>query len=208
MMRSLTGLTLQVGAFRGREDRRDDVALLGFTSGTTGVPKATMHFHRDILAIADTYARNVLRVTPEDIFVGTPPLAFTFGLGGLAVFPLRFGATAALLETATPPNLVSLIEELRATICFTAPTAYRAMLAAMAEGADLSSLRIAVSAGETLPAPVYEAWTRKTGKPILDGTSAPRRCCTSSSRTRWTIMVRDAPGGPCRGSRRRSWTRR
>ncbi len=85
------------------------------------------------------------------------------------MFPLRFGATAALLETATPPNLVSLIEELRATICFTAPTAYRAMLAAMAEGADLSSLRIAVSAGETLPAPVYEAWTRKTGKPILDG---------------------------------------
>ncbi|WP_332117175.1 AMP-binding protein [Azorhizobium caulinodans] len=155
--------------FEAVKTGRDDVALLGFTSGTTGVPKATMHFHRDILAIADTYARNVLRVTPDDIFVGTPPLAFTFGLGGLAVFPLRFGATAALLETATPPNLISLIEELRATICFTAPTAYRAMLAAMAEGADLSSLRIAVSAGETLPAPVYEAWTRKTGKPILDG---------------------------------------
>ncbi len=155
--------------FEALKTGRDDVALLGFTSGTTGVPKATMHFHRDILAIADTYARNVLRVTPDDIFVGTPPLAFTFGLGGLAVFPLRFGATAALLETATPPNLISLIEELRATICFTAPTAYRAMLAAMAEGADLSSLRIAVSAGETLPAPVYEAWTRKTGKPILDG---------------------------------------
>lgn len=155
--------------FEAVKTGRDDVALLGFTSGTTGVPKATMHFHRDILAIADTYARSVLRVTPDDIFVGTPPLAFTFGLGGLAVFPLRFGATAALLETATPPNLISLIEELRATICFTAPTAYRAMLAAMAEGADLSSLRIAVSAGETLPAPVYEAWTRKTGKPILDG---------------------------------------
>ena len=155
--------------FEAVKTGRDDVALLGYTSGTTGVPKATMHFHRDILAIADTYARNVLRVTPDDIFVGTPPLAFTFGLGGLAVFPLRFGATAALLETATPPNLISLIEELRATICFTAPTAYRAMLAAMAEGADLSSLRIAVSAGETLPAPVYEAWTRKTGKPILDG---------------------------------------
>ncbi|QTL05696.1 AMP-binding protein [Aquabacter sp. L1I39] len=148
---------------------RDDVALLGFTSGTTGIPKATMHFHRDILAIADTYAKTVLQVTPQDIFVGTPPLAFTFGLGGLAVFPLRFGATAALLETASPPNLISLIEDLRATICFTAPTAYRAMLAAMAEGADLSSLRIAVSAGETLPAPVYEAWTRKTGKPMLDG---------------------------------------
>ena len=148
---------------------RDDVALLGFTSGTTGVPKATMHFHRDILAIADSYAKHVLGVTPDDIFVGSPPLAFTFGLGGLAVFPLRFGAAAALLENASPPNLVQYIETYKATICFTAPTAYRAMLAAMAEGADLSSLRIAVSAGETLPAPVYDAWMRKTGKPILDG---------------------------------------
>ena len=111
----------------------------------------------------------VLGVTPDDIFVGSPPLAFTFGLGGLAVFPLRFGAAAALLENASPPNLVQYIETYQATICFTAPTAYRAMLAAMAEGADLSSLRIAVSAGETLPAPVYDAWMRKTGKPILDG---------------------------------------
>lgn len=148
---------------------QDDVALLGFTSGTTGVPKATMHFHRDILAIADTYAKHVLQVTPDDVFVGSPPIAFTFGLGGLAVFPLRFGAAATLIETATPPNLIRLIETYRATICFTAPTAYRAMLAAMEEGADLSSLRIAVSAGETLPAPVYEAWTARTGKPILDG---------------------------------------
>lgn len=155
--------------FEAVQTGRDDVALLGFTSGTTGVPKATMHFHRDILAIADTYARHVLGVTPEDIFVGSPPLAFTFGLGGLAVFPLRFGAAAALLENASPPNLVQIIETYRATICFTAPTAYRAMLTAMAEGADLSSLRLAVSAGETLPAPVYEAWMRKTGKPILDG---------------------------------------
>ncbi|RAI45352.1 benzoate-CoA ligase family protein [Rhodoplanes roseus] len=148
---------------------RDDVALLGFTSGTTGVPKATMHFHRDILAIADTYARHVLQVRPDDVFVGSPPIAFTFGLGGLAVFPLRFGAAAALLEAATPPNLVKIIDTYKATVCFTAPTAYRAMLSAMDEGADLSSLRIAVSAGETLPAPVYEAWTRRTGTPILDG---------------------------------------
>ncbi len=81
---------------------RDDVALLGFTSGTTGEPKATMHFHRDLLIIADGYAREVLGVTPEDVFVGSPPLAFTFGLGGLAIFPLRFGAAAALLEQATP----------------------------------------------------------------------------------------------------------
>jgi len=147
----------------------DDVALLGFTSGTTGEPKATMHFHRDLLIIADGYAREVLNVTPDDVFVGSPPLAFTFGLGGLAIFPLRFGATSTLLENASPANMIEIIETYKATICFTAPTAYRAMLAAMDNGADLSSLRIAVSAGETLPPPVFEDWTRKTGKPILDG---------------------------------------
>ncbi len=151
---------------------RDDVALLGFTSGTTGEPKATMHFHRDLLIIADGYAREVLAVTPDDVFVGSPPLAFTFGLGGLAIFPLRFGATATLLENAAPPNMISIIETYKATISFTAPTAYRAMMAAMDKGADLSSLRIAVSAGETLSAPVFEEWTRKTGVPILDGIGA------------------------------------
>ena len=148
---------------------RDDVALLGFTSGTTGEPKGTMHFHRDLLIIADGYAKEVLRVTPQDVFVGSPPLAFTFGLGGLAIFPLRFGATATLLESATPANMIEIIETYKATISFTSPTAYRAMMAAMDKGADLSSLRMAVSAGETLPAPVFEDWTRKTGKPILDG---------------------------------------
>ena len=151
---------------------RDDVALLGFTSGSTGVPKATAHFHRDILIIADGYAREVLGVVPDDVFVGSPPLAFTFGLGGLAVFPLRFGAAATLLETASPVNMVEIIETYRATVCFTAPTAYRAMLSAMEEGADLSSLRAAVSAGETLPAPIYEAWMARTGKPLLDGIGA------------------------------------
>jgi 2-aminobenzoate-CoA ligase len=151
---------------------RDDVALLGFTSGTTGVPKATMHFHRDLLIIADGYAKDVLGVTPDDVFVGSPPLAFTFGLGGLAIFPLRFGAAATLLENASPSNMVEIIETYRATISFTAPTAYRAMLTAMDEGADLSSLRLAVSAGETLPAPVFNDWMRRTGKPILDGIGA------------------------------------
>jgi 2-aminobenzoate-CoA ligase len=151
---------------------RDDVALLGFTSGTTGVPKATMHFHRDLLIIADGYAKEVLGVTSDDVFVGSPPLAFTFGLGGLAIFPLRFGAAATLLENASPPNMIEIIEKYRATVSFTAPTAYRAMLAAMDQGADLSSLRVAVSAGETLPAPVFEDWTKKTGKPILDGIGA------------------------------------
>jgi 2-aminobenzoate-CoA ligase len=148
---------------------QDDVALLGFTSGTTGEPKATMHFHRDLLIVADGYAREVLSVTPDDVFVGSPPLAFTFGLGGLAIFPLRFGAAAALLEQASPPNMIALIQQHHATISFTAPTAYRVMLAAMETGADLSSLRIAVSAGETLPAPIFEDWVQRTGKPILDG---------------------------------------
>ncbi|AHK45980.1 benzoate-CoA ligase family protein [Ensifer sp. 1H6] len=151
---------------------RDDVALLGFTSGTTGIPKATMHFHRDLMMIADGYASEVLGVTPDDIFVGSPPLAFTFGLGGLAIFPLRFGAAATLLEHATPANMVEIIEKYKATISFTAPTAYRAMMKAMDNGADLSSLRVAISAGETLPGPVFEEWTNKTGKPILDGIGA------------------------------------
>ncbi len=158
--------------FAAVQTGRDDVALLGFTSGTTGVPKATMHFHRDLLIIADGYAHEVLGVVPSDVFVGSPPLAFTFGLGGLAIFPLRFGAAAALLENASPPNMIGIIETYRATISFTAPTAYRAMLKAMEDGADLSSLRIAVSAGETLPAPVFEEWLRVTGKPILDGIGA------------------------------------
>lgn len=148
---------------------RDDVALLAFTSGTTGQPKATMHFHRDVLIMADGYAREVLQIRPDDVVVGSPPLAFTFGLGGLAVFPLRFGATAVLLENATPPNLIQYIEKYKATLVFTAPTAYRVMLAAQETGADLSSLRLAVSAGETLPAPVFDEWVRKTGIPIVDG---------------------------------------
>ena len=151
---------------------RDDVALLGFTSGSTGEPKATMHFHRDLMIIADGYAREVLQVSPEDVFVGSPPLAFTFGLGGLAIFPLRFGAAATLLENASPPNMIEIIQQFKATVCFTAPTAYRVMLRAMDEGADLSSLRAAVSAGETLPAPVYDEWMAKTGKPMLDGIGA------------------------------------
>src|SRR6202522_3171719 len=155
--------------FKAVETGRDDVALLGFTSGTTGVPKATMHFHRDILIIADGFAKHILNVQPTDIFVGSPPIAFTFGLGGLAVFPLRFGAAAALIENATPPNLVGIIENYKATICFTAPTAYRAMLAATDAAAKLLSLRLAVSAGETLPAPIYDSWTTRTGVPLIDG---------------------------------------
>lgn len=158
--------------FKAVETSQDDVALIGFTSGSTGEPKGTMHFHRDLLIIADGYGREVLQVGPDDVFVGSPPLAFTFGLGGLAIFPLRFGAAATLLEQATPPNLIEIIEKHKATVCFTAPTAYRVMMRAMDEGADLSSLRAAVSAGETLPGPVYQQWMDRTGKPLLDGIGA------------------------------------
>ncbi|MBA2778485.1 benzoate-CoA ligase family protein [Billgrantia kenyensis] len=150
----------------------EDVALLGFTSGTTGQPKATMHFHRDLLIIADGYAREVLQVSEDDVFVGSPPLAFTFGLGGLAIFPLRFGASAVLLEKASPPLLLDIIREHRATVVFTAPTAYRTMLSSLESGRELDSLRVAVSAGETLPAPIYHDWIEKTGTPILDGIGA------------------------------------
>lgn len=158
--------------FEAVQTGRDDVALLGFTSGTTGSPKATMHFHRDLLIIADGYAKEILDVQPTDVFVGSPPLSFTFGLGGLAIFPLRFGAAATLLETASPALMMEIIQQYQATVCFTAPTAYRVMLAAMEEGANLSSLRAAVSAGETLPAPIYHDWMAKTGKPMLDGIGA------------------------------------
>ncbi|PMR73144.1 benzoate-CoA ligase family protein [Billgrantia endophytica] len=158
--------------FAAVDTAADDVALLGFTSGTTGEPKATMHYHRDLLIIADGYAREVLQVTPDDVFVGSPPLAFTFGLGGLAIFPLRFGATAVLLERASPPNMLEIIREHRATVVFTAPTAYRTMLASLESGRELESLRVAVSAGETLPPPIYHDWIQRTGTPILDGIGA------------------------------------
>jgi 2-aminobenzoate-CoA ligase len=146
----------------------DDVALLAFTSGTTGRPKATMHFHRDVLANADTFSTHVLRPTPDDVFTGTPPLAFTFGLGGLVVFPLRVGASTLLIEKATPAELAEHIAEHGVTICFTAPTAYKAMIAGEAT-AGLSSLRRCVSAGEHLPVATWEAFHDATGVKIIDG---------------------------------------
>lgn len=157
--------------FAACDTASDDVCLLGFTSGTTGVPKATMHFHRDMLAICDAYSAQVLQPGPDDIFIGSPPLAFTFGLGGLVLFPFRVGATATLLERASPDDLLPAIEKHRATICFTAPTAYRAM-AAKAAQFDISSLRKCVSAGEFLPIPIFEAWHAATGIELMDGIGA------------------------------------
>jgi 2-aminobenzoate-CoA ligase len=149
----------------------EDVCLIAFTSGTTGEPKGTMHFHRDMLATCDSYGRYVLRAQASDRVIGSPPLAFTFGLGGLVLFPLRVGAASILIEKASPDDLLGAIEKFRATIAFTAPTAYRAMLARLREH-DMSSLRKCVSAGEALPKATFEAWLAATGIKILDGIGA------------------------------------
>lgn len=159
------------GTFAACDTAADDVCLIGFTSGSTGEPKGTLHFHRDMLAICDGYALQVLKPEPSDIFIGSPPLAFTFGLGGLVLFPFRVGATAVLLEKAPPEELPAAIARHRATVCFTAPTAYRVMAAKAGEH-DLSSLRKCVSAGETLPVPILEAWQKATGLTLMDGIGA------------------------------------
>jgi 2-aminobenzoate-CoA ligase len=147
---------------------RDDVALIAFSSGTTGEPKATMHFHRDLLAVCDTFSKHVLKPQAEDIFCGSPPLAFTFGLGGLLLFPMRVGACTLLLPKVSAEGLLQAIERHRCTICFTAPTLYRSMLD-LAPRFNLASLKKCVSAGERLPLAVYQAWHEKTGLGIIDG---------------------------------------
>jgi len=157
--------------FAACDTASDDVCLIGFTSGTTGEPKGTMHFHRDLLATCDSYGRHVLRADATDRFIGSPPLAFTFGLGGLVLFPLRVGASTILLEKAPPDELLAAIETHRATVCFTAPTAYRAMLGKLA-GRDIASLRTCVSAGEALPRATFDAWRAATGLKIMDGIGA------------------------------------
>ena len=151
--------------------RADDVCLIAFTSGTTGEPKGTMHFHRDMLATCDTYGAQVLRARPDDIFIASPPIAFTFGLGAAVLFPLRVGASSILLEQASPEPLLEAIRSMRPTVCFTAPTAYRAMLGRMQPG-DVGSLRICVSAGEPLAKPTWDAWHAATGISIMDGIGA------------------------------------
>jgi 2-aminobenzoate-CoA ligase len=157
--------------FTACDTSSDDVCLIAFTSGTTGEPKGTMHFHRDMLAICDSYAKHVLRAEPTDRFTGSPPLAFTFGLGGLVLFPLRIGASTVLLEKAGPDELLDAIAKYKITIPFTAPTAYRAMLGKLKDH-DISSLRKCVSAGETLPKATFDAWHAATGINILDGIGA------------------------------------
>jgi 2-aminobenzoate-CoA ligase len=157
--------------FKAVDTAADDVCLISFTSGTTGVPKGTMHFHRDILAICDCFPPHTLGARPDDVFIGTPPLAFTFGLGGLLLFPLRFGAAGVLLEKLTPEGLLAAIERFRATVCFTAPTFYRQM-APLAAKYELGSLQKCVSAGEALPLATRDAWKTATGIDLIDGIGA------------------------------------
>ena len=156
------------GAFAAVDTAADDVALLGATSGTTGAPKITMHFHRDILANADTFAKHVLHLTQDDVSATTAPLAFTFGLGGAVVFPLRTGGAAVILERATPLELARLIEPLGITVLYTAPTGYRAILKEGLAGA-LRRLRVGVSAGEHLSRETFEAVSEATGVRLVNG---------------------------------------
>ncbi|MGW1561843.1 AMP-binding protein [Streptomyces sp. NPDC002144] len=187
----------------------DDVALIAFTSGTTGRPKGCMHFHRDVLAIADTFSKHVLKPHADDVFTGSPPLGFTFGLGGLVVFPMRAGASALLLEQAHPKQLLPAVADHRVSVLFTAPTAYRAMLDDL-DAHDVSSLRRCVSAGENLPAATWRAWYERTGLRIINGIGATellhifisaadddvRPGTTGVPVPGWEARVQDADGRP------------
>lgn len=155
-------------AYTAHPTGRDDVCLIAFTSGTTGKPKGTMHFHRDVLAMCDLFPRHILRMDESDVVCGTPPIAFTFGLGGLLAFPLRYGATALLLEKYTPESLLQAIAKHRVTQCYTAPTFYR-LMAPLSAQYDLKSLKHTVSAGEALPDTTRQLWKEATGLEMTDG---------------------------------------
>jgi 2-aminobenzoate-CoA ligase len=157
--------------FSNYHTKADSIALIGFTSGTTGLPKMTAHYHKDILNICEAFPQYSLQPTPDDIFTGSPPLGFTFGLGGLVLFPMYFGASTFLLEKPTPEHLLQAIQEFKITICFTAPTAWR-IITTKVNDFDISSLRKCVSAGETLPLKVWEDWYNATGIKIIDGIGA------------------------------------
>jgi 2-aminobenzoate-CoA ligase len=200
----------QSGEFSNADTAAEDVAVIAFTSGTTGKPKGTMHFHRDVIAMCDCFPRSCLKPGKEDIFIGSPPLAFTFGLGGLLCFPLRFGASTALVEKFTPETLLESIQKFRATILFTAPTMYRA-LAAIWRNYDLSSLKKCVSAGEALPDATRQLFKQASGIEIIDGIGATemihifishapervRRGATGYALPGYQATVLDEDGKPC-----------
>ena len=154
--------------FVNHPTKADSLSIIGFTSGTTGKPKMTSHYHKDILLICEAFPKYSLEPTPDDVFTGSPPLGFTFGLGGLVLFPFYYGASTVLIEKPTPELLLQAIEDYKVTICFTAPTAWR-VLTTKANEFDISSLRKCVSAGETLPVKVWEDWCEATGLRIIDG---------------------------------------
>jgi len=164
-------LTPKSAEFTAVDTAADDVALIAFTSGTTGEPKGTMHFHRDIMAMCDCFPRSCLKPSRDDIFCGTPPLAFTFGLGGMLAFPMRARASTVLMEKLTPDLLLRSIDTFKATICFTAPTFYRQM-AALAKGHKLKTLKKCVSAGEALPDATRQLFKEATGIELIDGIGA------------------------------------
>ena len=161
-------MTRHTAPFKAHPTSRDDICLIAFTSGTTGKPKGTLHFHRDVLAMCDLFPRHLLHMTANDVVCGTPPIAFTFGLGGLLAFPLRYGASTVLIEKHTPETLLETIATYRVTQCYTAPTFYRQM-AALAHKFDLRSLRHPVSAGEALPDATRQLWKQATGIVMTDG---------------------------------------
>jgi 2-aminobenzoate-CoA ligase len=166
-----TAMQAQATQFDNVDTAAEDTCLIGFTSGTTGIPKATMHFHRDVMAICACWPRSVLKANADDVFIGSPPLGFTFGLGGLVLFPMSIGASTVLLEKAGPPQLLEGIRDYGATVVFTAPTTYRA-LAPRGEELRATRLRKCVSAGEALPAPTRALWREATGIELIDGIGA------------------------------------
>ncbi|HYG55107.1 MAG TPA: benzoate-CoA ligase family protein [Burkholderiales bacterium] len=189
----------------------DDVALIAFTSGTTGKPKGTVHFHRDVVAMCDCFPRSCLDVQKDDIFCGTPPIAFTFGLGGMLSFPLRYGASTVLIEKHTPETLLETVQRFRATTCFSTPIMFRQM-AALASEFDLSSLKTCVSAGEALPDATRQLWKQATGIEIVDGIGSTemihifishtrervRRGATGYTIPGYRATVLDDEGKPCK----------
>lgn len=198
------------GSFSNVDTAAEDVALIAFTSGTTGKPKGTVHFHRDVIAMCDCFPRSCLKLSPQDIVCGTPPLAFTFGLGGLLCFPLRFGASTVLLERLSPDGLLHAIQKFKATICFTAPTFYRQM-AQIAKNYSLNSLQQCVSAGEALPDATRQLFRNATGIETIDGIGATemlhifishtpervRRGATGYAIPGYRATVLDDAGAPC-----------
>lgn len=196
--------------FASVDTAADDVALIAFTSGTTGQPKGCLHFHRDVVAMCDAFPRSCLQPSRDDVFCGTPPLAFTFGLGGMLCFPMRAGASTVLVERLTPELLLETIQDFGATICFTAPTFFR-MMAPLAKGYDLTRLKKCVSAGEALPDATRQLFKQATGIEIIDGLGSTemihifishtvervRRGATGYAIPGYVATVLDDDGKPC-----------